>query len=135
MTSERGGLRWNRVIPHYDLTPELLPQPGAGWDELVYFAGTWDGYVVLPGPGALEQFVHAGRERFVSDGALPEGLTLLRTALHGEQRADYWGEGEGPSTEELRYITRSSSASASSCSAARIPARRREPWAASRTRS
>jgi hypothetical protein len=103
-TNEEAGLRWNRVIPHFDLTPELLPQPSAGWDELVYFAGTWDGYVVLPDPGGLERVVHAGRERFNSDGALPDGMTLLRTALHGEQRADYWGEGEGPNPEELRYI-------------------------------
>jgi hypothetical protein len=97
--------RWDRVIPHFDLTAELLPKPGAGWDELTWFAGTWDGYLVLPDvPSAIQQLIESGREQFRADGSLPDGLTMLRTALYAEQRADYWNEGQGPAAEELRYI-------------------------------
>jgi hypothetical protein len=96
--------RWDRVIPHYALTAGLLPEPGASWDELVYFAGTFDGYVVFAEPHVFSQFVADSRERFAADTTLPEGLTMLRTALHGEQRYSYWDEGELPTGETLRYI-------------------------------
>lgn len=102
--TEAAAVRGDRVIPHYALTVGMLPEPGASWSELVHFAGTFDGYVVFPEPPVFAQFVAGGREQFVRDGSLPEGLTMLRTALHGEQRDDYWSDSDGPSTESLRYI-------------------------------
>jgi hypothetical protein len=96
--------RWDRVIPHYGLTAGMLPDPESSWDELVHFAGTFDGYVVFPEMSAFSDFAAAGRESFARDGTLPEGLTMLRTALHGEQRCSYWDEGEPPDPETLRYI-------------------------------
>ncbi len=96
--------RWNRVIPHYALTADLLPEPGANWDELVYFAGCFDGYVVFPGVNALGEYLERVRVAFAADGGMPEGLTMLRTALHREQRADYFSDGEGPNPEHLRLI-------------------------------
>ena len=102
--SEKAATRWDRWIPHYALTAELLPAPNASWAELVYFAGTFDGYTILPDTHALQQFVYSGREQFASDCTLPEGMTMLRAALHGEQRADYWSDGEPLSDESLRYV-------------------------------
>ena len=96
---------WSRVIPHYALTPELLPEPKAPWSELVFFAGTFDGYVVRASAPALSAFVEDVRARFLASGELPEGLTLLRTALFAEQRRDRfteWSLRDDPDT--MRFI-------------------------------
>ncbi len=90
-------------VAHFALTAASMPSPRAPWEEIVHFAGSFDGYSVLPGDGALQKFVMEGRERFGAGEELPEGLTLRRTALHGEQRANYWSDGEPPSAEEMRY--------------------------------
>jgi hypothetical protein len=93
---------WERVVPHYALTAQLVPPPASDWDVLVHFAGTFDGYVIKP--TALEEFCDRARREFDADGRLPEGLTMLRTALFGEQRRDYWGGGYGLDKATLRYV-------------------------------
>jgi hypothetical protein len=104
--SEEAARRWNRLIPHYALTLDLLPGPNASWDELVYFAGTFDGYVVLPSKELLLGFAVESRGRFLRDGRLPEGLTMLRAALHAEQRYDYWhrDEEDDPGPDAMRHV-------------------------------
>lgn len=91
-------------VPHFGLSMTRLPPRDAPWRELVSFAGSFDGYSVFPSDGGLQRFVEDGRARFGADGSLPEGMTLLRTALHGEQRANYWSDGDPPTREEMRYI-------------------------------
>jgi hypothetical protein len=46
------------------------------------------------------------------DGILPEGMTELRAALHGEQRYDYCRDGEGLDAAAMRHVHASSKASA-----------------------
>jgi hypothetical protein len=134
LVSADAATRWDRVIPHYALTAGLRPKPGASWDELVYFAGTFDGYVVFPELPAFSRFVVDGRAEFTQHGTLPEGLTMLRTALHGEQRDDYWSDNPSPSEESIRYA-HALSASASSSQAAHTSRRSRGRLAVSVTRS
>ena len=55
--------RWGRVIPHYALTADVLPEPRASWSELVTFAGTFDGYVVRPTTQGLSDYIKDARGR------------------------------------------------------------------------
>jgi len=71
-------------IPHYALTVFDVPGLGASWSETVRFAGSFDGFVVFPEIQGMEQFMIVSRENFARDGSLPEGLTMLRTALFAE---------------------------------------------------
>jgi hypothetical protein len=89
--------------PHYALTLDDVPAPGASWSDVIGFAGSLDGVAVVPEHHQQEQSLLACREAFARDGELPEGLTLLRAALYVEQRADYHAgeDSEGP---DMRYI-------------------------------
>jgi hypothetical protein len=101
----RSDPEWEHLVPHYALTAGLLPGQNAPWSELVYFAGTFDGYIVRHNVQALSDFEEEVRRRFLSDGMLPDGLTLLRTALFAEQRRDHftdWSQGDDPST--MRFV-------------------------------
>jgi hypothetical protein len=82
--SEEAERRWDHHIPHYGLTEELLPRPRAPWDELVFFAGAFDGSIIAPTATGLRELAWDWRGRFLADGTLPEGLTMLRAVLHGE---------------------------------------------------
>src|ERR671918_1403841 len=44
--SENAEERWGRPIANDELKPELLPERNALWSELVFFAGTLNGYEV-----------------------------------------------------------------------------------------
>jgi hypothetical protein len=97
--------RWGRVIPHYALTADLLPPSGSRWDQLGPFALTFDGYIVKATVPALSAFIDTTRERYLTTGELPEGLTMLRTALFGEQRRDHFGGGwGGPDESTMQFI-------------------------------
>lgn len=98
--SESAAHRW---IPHYGLTVRDVPAPNASWAEAVHFAGSFDGHVVCPGSALLQDFLRASRDRFAQDGSVPDGLTMLRTALFAEQRWDHHGgqESGGP---DMRYV-------------------------------
>jgi hypothetical protein len=88
--SERAEALWGRRIPNDDLTPELLPAPNAPWSELVYFAGTLNGYDALGVEvEGLESFADGIVERYRRSRELPRDLTQLRVALFAEQRRDY----------------------------------------------
>src|SRR5215211_2698129 len=95
---------WEQVIPHYALTAQRLPPPDSDWEALVHFSGTFDGYVVKPNVPALAAFSDRARREYDAEGTLPDGLTLLRTALFGEQRRDYHGGGYGIDDATLRYV-------------------------------
>jgi hypothetical protein len=90
-------------IPHYALTVYDIPAVGASWSETVQFAGSFDGYVVFPETQVIQQFMTESRESFARDGSLPEGLTMLRTALFAEQRWDHHG-GEDSGGPDVRYV-------------------------------
>ena len=95
---------WDRHIPHYDLAGNMLPRFEAPWEELVWFARAFDGSIVEPTATGVRELAWEWRKRFVADGALPEGLTMLRAVLHGEQRLDYWGDEPGrPEPDALRH--------------------------------
>lgn len=95
---------WGRPIPNEELTPELLPPPDAPWSELVYFAGTVNGYDVLSaGPEGLMDFANPVVERFRDRGELPSDLTQLRVALFAEQRRDHFSD-SASSPETMRYV-------------------------------
>jgi hypothetical protein len=97
--------QWGRFLPHHELTPKLLPRPQAPWDELVWFAGTYSGYLVCPNTRLLEALTDRSLAAFRNDVSLPDGMTMLRAALHGEQRRDYWtGWGGGPPRERMELI-------------------------------
>jgi hypothetical protein len=82
----------------------MLPRFEAPWEELVWFAGAFDGSIVDPTATGVRELAWEWRKRFVADGALPEGLTMLRAVLHGEQRLDYWGDEPGrPEPDALRH--------------------------------
>jgi hypothetical protein len=91
-------------VPHYALTVDALPAPGAPWEQLIHFAGTFDGSVVLPERPLAEKFGADSRAAYAADGSLPEGLTMLRAALHAEQRDDYWSEEPGRGPSDLTYV-------------------------------
>jgi hypothetical protein len=79
--------------------------PRALWNELVYFAGTYSGYIVCPNRQLLEALTDQTLAAFRDRGLLPDGLTMLRAALHGEQRRDYWtGWSGGPSPERMELV-------------------------------
>jgi hypothetical protein len=72
---------------------------------LVFFAGAFDGSVVAPTPRGVRELAWESRGRFLVDGALPEGLTMLRTVLLGEQRLDHWSDEAGrPEPDAMRHI-------------------------------
>lgn len=91
-------------LPHYDLTPSVIPSSQAGWGVIVHFAHTFDGYQVAAGHHELPRLVESGVAAYTSDGRLPQGLTQLRTALFGMQRWDHMGGANGFDGEELRFV-------------------------------
>lgn len=93
---------WDQYIPHYDLTPDLLPPADTEWMELARFAHTFDGYTIEPTPDLLRGFGEAVEQAFLGDGSLPEGLTRLRTALFYQQRNDHHTGGYGLSPDQTR---------------------------------
>jgi hypothetical protein len=96
----------SQLIPHYALNPETLPRKGAPWSEVVYFAGTFDGYVIKPNASLHSAAVDDARRQFLATGALPEGFTQLRTALFGEQRRDHFTESASSGDRETtRFIS------------------------------
>lgn len=98
--------RWGRPIANEALTPGLIPDPLAPWLDLVYFAGTLNGYDALGvETEGLQRFADETFERFRSGGALPDDLTHLRAALFAEQRRDYWSDAyTDPSPVMLAYV-------------------------------
>jgi hypothetical protein len=96
--------RWGRPIANEELTAELLPAPRSPWSELVYFAGTLNGYdVVGETPADLEAFAAPIRERHRTSGELPADLTDLRVALFAEQRRDHFSD-SASNPEVMAYI-------------------------------
>ncbi len=90
-------------IPNEHLKPEHLPEKKD--DQLVWisFALTFDGYAEKGTQEACAAFANAVRDRWEEAGALPTGLSDLRTALFYEQRRWRWSD-EAPFTEkEWRY--------------------------------
>lgn len=104
--SEHTEALWDHPIPNGELKPELLPAPNAPWSELVYFAGTLDGYEALGvETEGLQAFADGIVRRYRSSGELPRNLTQLRAALFAEQRRDHWTGGWGdPGAKTMRYI-------------------------------
>ena len=102
--SEQAAEAWAHHIPHYELSEDLLPRPQAPWEELVYFAGAFDGTAVIASMHGLQPFALGWRERFLKDGELPGGLTMLRTALQGEQRVNYWSDEGDPEPAGMRHV-------------------------------
>lgn len=95
---------WDTYIPHYALTPGLLPAPNTPWTELAVFAHTFDGYMIEPTTELLIQFGLEVERKYLSEGTLPQGLTRLRTALFFQQRNDYHSGGYGLSPEQTRLV-------------------------------
>jgi hypothetical protein len=94
---------WGMVhIPHYRLTPALVPPTGGDWDVLAVFAGTFDGYQVEV--AHMPAHVERGLAHFREARGLPSGLTELRTTLFGMQRWDHFAEwSAGGECDELRF--------------------------------
>jgi hypothetical protein len=101
--ASRAERQWSEPIANEDLTAELLPAPGAPWDELVFFAGTLNGYDILGDTEALQAFAEPIYERYRDTGELPDDLTELRLALFAEQRRDHFTD-SASSPEVLAYI-------------------------------
>ena len=103
--AEAAARTWDRHIPHFELAESLLPRPAAPWQELVHFAGAFDGTILAPTATGLRELAWDWRKRFLADGTLPSGLTMLRAVLQGEQRIDRWGEDAGnPEPGAVRHI-------------------------------
>ena len=84
--SENAQERWGRQIANDELKPELLPERNAPWSELVFFAGTLNGYEVAgESPIELLAFADPITQRWCRRGELPNDLTALRVALFAEQ--------------------------------------------------
>lgn len=91
-------------IPHFALTVGDLPAPGASWDETVIFAESFDSHVVYPEHDRLQEFAVAARAAFARDGSLPEGLTMLRTALSVERRFPHFDNENLEDPDDMRYV-------------------------------
>ncbi len=90
-------------IPNEHLKPEHLPEPEDNQLVWISFALTFDGYAEKGTQEACAAFANAVRNRWEEAGALPTGLSDLRTALFYEQRRWRWSD-EAPFTEkEWRY--------------------------------
>lgn len=98
MTSED---RWPHLIPNSALTVGVLPAPARPWEELTWFAGTFDGYSVCRPPVGASALLTAARADFHAGRGLPDSLTMLRTLLFFEQRAEHWDAGGG---EDMPFI-------------------------------
>lgn len=105
-SADFGDERTRLYIPHYDLTIAELPVSDASWSDIVGFAASWDGYAVCPEPAALQNFMAQQRSAFAEGGSLPDGLTMLRTALFAEQRDDYHAgeDGDGPDVDYVHAL-------------------------------
>lgn len=96
--------RWGRPIANDELKPELLPERNAPWSELVFFAGTLNGYEVAgESPAELLAFADPIGQRWLERGELPNDLTALRVALFAEQRRDHFSD-SATDPETMRYI-------------------------------
>lgn len=94
VTSSGPEIRWSRVISNSALTADMLPAPRSGWDELVHFAGTFNGYRVQPNVTHAAAALDEARAHFDAQGAPPPaGLASLRALLFFTQRADHFGGG------------------------------------------
>jgi hypothetical protein len=100
-------------VSNAELESAAVPDPVAEDDDgLFVFAHTFAGYKVwhglLPVQRITAEVAHAHRE----NGAMPTSLTMLRTALFGEARAerfvDFGGFGDDPEgwQEHRRYMRR-----------------------------
>jgi len=97
--------RWSRYIPNAALNPDLLPHPDAPWSELVYFAGTFNGYQLQHGIENAAPVLAEAERHFRATGELTGvGLSALRALLFFEQRADHFGGGYGFEGESLRFV-------------------------------
>ncbi len=109
MTDERARAdaeqRWaGKRLAHGQLTSGLLPGPARPWTELVFFAGTFDGYTELGmDVTRLEAFADEVRRGWNRDAQLPTDLTTLRGALFAEQRRDHFTD-SASDPETLHYI-------------------------------
>ena len=91
--SENAEERWGRPIANDELKPELLPERNALWSELVFFAGTLNGYEVAgESPAELLAFADPIAQRWLERGELPNDLTALRVALFAKQRRDHFSD-------------------------------------------
>lgn len=90
-------------IPHYALTVSDLPSPSVTWDEMTMFAASFDVCAVYPQHEAHEQFAVDTRAAFARDGLLPDGLTMLRTALSLDRHFPHFDNEYPGDPNDMRY--------------------------------
>lgn len=90
-------------IAHEALEPETFPRRGAGFDELLAFAFTFDGYERFGMEGCAE-LANAALSRYYRERILPTGgLDVLRGCLFFEARRWQLHRQE-PDTKGLLYM-------------------------------
>lgn len=90
-------------IPNKELTIDQIPLPEAGWDEIGWFALTFNGYEYWGGFGPCGDVATKCREAYFAGDGLSENLFVLRSSLFFEQRR--WRHyGYNPDEAGMDYI-------------------------------
>lgn len=86
--------RWEHLVSNQALEVDQLPEAGSPWHEIVWFAGSFNGYQLQPNIRHADAALTEVREHFEATGSLPElGLTSARAMLFFCQRSDHFGGG------------------------------------------
>ena len=96
--------RWAYVMPHYQLSLDALPGPDLRWNDLILFCGTYDGYGVIPNRDACHAYPRHASGVYAATGELPDGLTMLRTALFGQARGAKFGDEPQDDPVRMRFL-------------------------------
>jgi hypothetical protein len=89
-------------MPKYP-DPITVPGPDADWNEIGYFALSFNAYNRRGGSHPVGEFANEAGRRWADAGELPLDLDDLRTALFFEQRR-FHHYGWAPGERELVYI-------------------------------
>jgi hypothetical protein len=91
-------------IADSDLRAEDIPASDAPMEELLFFAGTTNGYDRCGSPERLQSLAADVQTQWLTTGELPESLRQLRSCLFALQRADHFGF--TPDEKFLRALVR-----------------------------
>jgi hypothetical protein len=68
---------WDAYIPNAALYADILPPSAAPWSELVFFAGTFDGYRLQHGVANAAPVLDSAMRRFRTAGELPDAKAAV----------------------------------------------------------
>lgn len=86
-------------VPDTELTPEMIPAPGAPWQEIAEFGHRFHAYKVAGSLDRVARLTVESHDEWERTGVLPGDLSRLRLCLFHTVRAVGLGSAPDPETE------------------------------------